>query len=58
MEKEQVENLLQVAEKYGASVATELMNESDFDNKENEIDSLVETIDKGTKEIEEQKKSK
>ena len=55
MEKEQVENLLQVAEKYGASVATELMNESD---KENEIDSLVETIDKGTKEIEEQKKSK
>lgn len=58
MEKEQVENLLQVAEKYGASVATELMNEPDFDNKENEIDSLVETIDKGTKEIEEQKKSK
>lgn len=58
MRKEQVKNLLQVAEKYGASVATELMNESNFDNKENEIESLVATIDKGTKEIEEQNKSK
>lgn len=58
MIKEQVKNLLQVAEKYGAGVATELMNESDFDNKENEIDSLAATIDKGTKEIEEQNKRK
>ena len=33
MRKEQVKNLLQVAEKYGAGVATELMNESGFDNK-------------------------
>lgn len=60
MQKEKVKNLLQVAEKYGASVATELMNESEFGDPKTtcDIDSIVATIDKGTKEMEEHNKSK